>query len=87
MFPFVFDVDFAGTLVVEEDLTQDQFEIVLVHVHARGRYFIISHVREVKGGAVTMTGLCGGVDVPATLEETDVLLGSQNGCDIETVVG
>ena len=53
LFPFILDVNFSGSLVIQEDLSENQFEIVFVHVVACARYLIITHIREVKGSAKT----------------------------------
>ena len=54
LFGFVFDVNLPCPLMIQQHLSQDEFQIILVHVIARARNLIISHIREVKGGAVTM---------------------------------
>ena len=86
LLPLVFDIDAPGALVVEKGLTQDQFEVVLRHVLARARYFVVAVVGDVERGAVAVTGLLHGVDVAAALQQTDVLLCAQDAGDIETVV-
>ncbi len=67
-------------------MSQDQFEIILVHVHMRARYLIITHVREIEGRAVTMAGLGDGVDVSAALQVFDIFLRAEDGGDVETIV-
>ena len=57
-----------------------------MHVIARARYLIISHIREVKGGAVAMTALRDRIDVSAASQVLDVLLRTQYGSDVEPVV-
>ena len=76
LFPFIFDIDFTGALMVKEHLSEDEFEVVLVHVHMRARNLIISHIREVEGCAIAVTGLRDGVDVSAALEVLDIFLGA-----------
>ena len=49
-----------------------------MHIIARARYFLITHIREIKSGTVTMTALRSGIDIPAALQVFDVLLGAQN---------
>ena len=87
LLPFVLDVYLSGSLVVEQHLSENQFEIILVHVIARARNLIISHVREIEGRAVTMTTLRDGVNVSAPLQVLDIFLRTQYGGDIETVMG
>ena len=86
LFPLVFDVDLPGTLMVQQHLSENEFEVVLVHVHARVRYLIISHVREVEGRAVAMAGLGDGIDIAASLKLPYVFLRAEHGSDIEAVV-
>ncbi len=74
LFGFVFDENFPCSLVIQQHLSQDEFQIILVHVIARARYLIISHVREIEGGAVAMTALRDGIDVSAALQVFDILL-------------
>ena len=64
---FVLDEDLAGALVVEQYLAEDKFEIVLMHVIARARHLIVTHVREIEGSTVTMTRLRDGIDITASL--------------------
>lgn len=73
--------------MVQQHLSQDQFEVVLVHEIARARNLIITHVREVEGRAVTMTALRDGVDVSAALQVPDIFLRTQHGGDIKTIMG
>ena len=86
LFPFVFNIYFVGTLMVEEHLPEDEFEVIFVHVIARARYLIISHIREIEGRAVTMTALRDGIDIAAALEEPDVFLRTQHTRYIESVM-
>lgn len=86
LFGFVFDENLPCPLVVQEHLPQYQFQIVLVHVRMRARYFIISHIREVKRRAVAMAGLRDGIDVSASLQIFDILLCTEHRSDIETIV-
>ena len=72
--------------MVQQHLSQDEFQIILVHVHMRARYFIITHVREVESRSVAVTGLRGGVDVSAALQELHILLGAQDGSHVEPVM-
>ena len=57
-----------------------------MHIIARARYFLITHIREIKSGTVTMTALRSGIDIPAALQVFDVLLGAQNRGDVEAVM-
>ena len=67
-------------------MSKDQFEIILVHVHMRARYLIITHVREIEGRAVTMAGLGDGVDVSAALQVLDIFLRAEHRCHVEPVM-
>ena len=87
LFPLILDKYLAGSLMIEQDLTKDQFEIVLVYVVACARYLIITHISEVKRCAVAVTGLRDGVNVSATLQSPDILFGTKNGSDIKPVMG
>ena len=87
LFRFVLHVDLSCPLMVQQHLSQDQFEVVLVHVIARARNLIITHVREVEGRAVTMTALRDGVDVSAALQVLNIFLRAQHGGDIKTIMG
>lgn len=58
-----------------------------MHVVARLRHFVVSHVCEVEGCAVTMTTLRNGVDVSATLQVLDVFLRAEHRSDVKTIVG
>lgn len=72
--------------MIQQHLSQDQFQIILVHVHMRARYLTITHVREIESRAVAVTGLRGGVDVSAALQELDILLSAQDGSHVEPVM-
>jgi len=67
-------------------LSQDQFEIILVHVHMRARYLIITHVREIEGRAVAMARLRDRIDIATALQILDVFLCAKNRGDVETIV-
>ena len=56
-----------------------------MHVIARARYLIITHIREVESRAVTMAGLRDRIDVSA-LQVFDVLLGAEYGSDVKAAV-
>ena len=86
LFPFIFNIYLTGALVVEQHLSEHQFEVIFVHIIARAGYLIIAHVREVKGRAVTMTALGDGIDIAAALQVLDVFLRTQHGCDIKAVM-
>lgn len=86
LFGFVFDVNLPCPLVIQQDLSQDEFQIILVHVIARARYLIISHVREIEGGAVAMTALRDGIDVSAALQVFDIFLRPQHRGDVKPIV-
>jgi len=86
LLPFVFHVYLPCALMVEQHLSQDEFEIILVHVRMRVRYLIITHVREVEGRAVAMTRLRGRVDITASLQVLHIFLRTQHGGYIEAVV-
>lgn len=83
---FIFDVYLPRPLMVEQHLAQHQFEVIFMHIIARACYFLITHIREVKSGTVTMTALRGGIDIPAVLQVFDVLLGAQYRGDVEAVM-
>ena len=86
LLPFVFHVDLTRPLMVEQHLSEHQFEVVLVHVIARARYLIIMHIGEVEGRAEAVAGLGDGVDVSASLERTDVFLCAEDRGDAEPIV-
>ena len=86
LFPFVLDIYFPCPLMVEQHLAKDEFEVILVHVHMRARYFIITHIREVEGRTVTMAGLRDGVDVSAALQLFYIFLRAQHRSHIEAVM-
>lgn len=87
LFPFVLDVDAPGALVVKENLSEDEFEVILVHVQVRSGHFVIAHIGEIEGRAVAVTALGDGVDIAASLQVLDVLLRAQDRGDIEAVMG
>lgn len=86
LFPLVLDVNLAGSLMVEQHLSQNEFQIILVHIIACARNLIETHIREIKSGAVTVTGLRDGVDVSAALQVLDILLRTEYGSDVKTVM-
>ena len=86
LFPFIFDIDFAGSLVVEEHLSEHEFEVIFVHIIARLCYLVVAHVSEIEGGTVAMTRVRDGVDVSAALQVLYVLFGTQYGGDIEAIM-
>ena len=86
LFRFVFDVNLPCPLMIQQHLSQDEFQIILVHVVARARNLIISHVREVEGCAVTMATLCDGIDVSAFLKVFDIFLRPQHRGDVKPIV-
>lgn len=51
---FVFYVDAAGTLLVEESLSENEFEVFVRHVVGIRVLFIKACVRDIKRGAVAM---------------------------------
>ena len=87
LFGFVFDVNLPCPLMIQQHLSQDEFQIILVHVIARARNLIISHVREVKRRAIAMTTLRDGIDVSAALQVFDIFLRPQHRGDVKPIVG
>ena len=87
MFPFVLDVDAPGALVVKEDLAEDEFEVIFVHVQVRSGHFVIAHIGEIEGRAVAVTALRDGVDIAAALQVLDVFLRAKHGGDIKAIMG
>ena len=67
LFRLIFDVYLPRPLMVEQHLAQHQFEVIFMHIIARACYFLITHIREIKSGTVTMTALRSGIDIPAAL--------------------
>lgn len=86
LFGFVLDEDGSGSLVVEEYLPEDEFEVVGVHVLVRLRDLVKAHISEVERGAEAVAGLRDGVDIAAALEILYVLLRTQDGGDVEAVM-
>ena len=86
LFGFVLDVYLTGTLVVEQHLPEYEFEIILVHVVAGTCHLVEVEIRQVECGAVAMAALRHGVDVPATLQLTNVLLRTQDRRHAKAVV-
>jgi len=86
LFCFVFHVYLTSTLVIQQYLPKDQFEVVINHVIACARNFIIAQVREVKRSAVTMAGLRSRINIAAPLQIFDIFLCAQNRGDIETIM-
>lgn len=72
LFPFVFDVYLARSLMIEQHLAENQFKIILVHIIARTRYLIITHIREVERRSVTVATLRNRIDIAAALQRTDI---------------
>ena len=72
LFPFVFDVYIARSLMIEQHLAENQFKIILVHIIARTRYLIITHIREVERRSVTVATLRNRIDIAAALQRTDI---------------
>ena len=48
-------------------MSEDEFEIILVHIRARARHLIISVIGNIKGGAIAVAGVASSVDVAALL--------------------
>ena len=67
LFRLIFDVYLPRPLMIEQHLAQHQFEVIFMHIIARACYFLITHIREIKSGTVTMTALRSGIDIPAAL--------------------
>ena len=86
LFGFVFDVNLPCPLMIQQHLSQDEFQIILVHVIARARNLIISHVREVESCAVTMATLRDGIDVSVALQVFDIFLRPQHRGDVKPIV-
>lgn len=86
LFPLVLDVNLAGSLMVEQHLSQNEFQIIFVHVIVCARYLIVTHIREIKSGAVTMAGLCDGVDIATFLQELDIFLRTQYRRDVKLIM-
>ena len=83
---FVLDVDTSCALFVEEDLTKNQFQIILVHVLARARYLIKTEVCQVEGGAIVVARVGSGIDVTTALQLLDIILGAEHAGDIELIM-
>ena len=86
LFGLVFDEDFARTLMIEKHLSENKSEVVFVHKIARNGYFVISHIRKVKGRTEAMTTLRDGIDVSASLEELDIFLRTENRGNVKPVM-
>lgn len=86
LFGFVLDEDGSGSLVVEQYLSKDEFEVVGVHVLMRLRDLVEAHISEVERGAEAVAGLRDGVDIAAALEVLYILLRTQDGGDVEAVM-
>ena len=71
---FVFDVDLAGALVVEQHLPEYEFEVVLMHIVAGAGHFVVAHIRQIERRTVAVATRCHGVDVAAALQMPDTLL-------------
>ena len=84
--PLVLNKDFACALVVEQHLPEYQFQVILVHEIIGARNLVVAIVSDVESRAVAVAGLVGGVDIPASLQQSPILLRPQNARYIESVV-
>ena len=84
--PFVLHINTPCALVVEEHLPEHQFQVILVHIIVGARNLVIAIVGDVESGAVAVAGLIGGVDIPASLQQSHILLRPQNARYVESVV-
>ena len=84
--PFVLHVNTPCALVVEEHLPEHQFQVILVHIIVGARNLVVAIVSDVESRAVAVTGLIGGVDIPASLQQSHILLRPQNARYVESVV-
>ena len=83
---FVFDEDLSCALMIEQHLAQHEFQIILMHLIARLRHLVVSHVRQVERRAVAMAGLRDGIDVSAALQVFDIFLRAQHRRHVETIM-
>ena len=84
--PFVLDVNTSRPLMIEQHLTQHQLQVILCHIVICACYFVVAIVGDVEGRPVAMARLVGGVDVPASLQQSHILLRPQNARYVESVV-
>ena len=84
--PFVLHVNTPCALVVEEHLSEHQFQVILVHIIIGARDLVVAIVSDVESGAVAVARLVGGVDIPASLQQLHILLRPQNARYVESVV-
>ena len=84
--PFVLHVNTPRALVVEEHLPEHQFQVILVHIIVGARNLVVAIVGDVESGAVAVAGLVGGVDIPASLQQSYILLRPQYARYVESIV-
>ena len=84
--PLVLNKDFACALVVEEHLPEHQFQVILGHIVVGARNLVVAIVGDVESRAVAVAGLVGGVDIPASLQQSHILLRPQNARYVEPIM-
>ena len=84
--PFVLHVNTPCALVVEEHLPEHQFQVILVHIIVGARNLVVAIVSDVESRAVAVAGLVGGVDIPASLQQSYILLRPQYARYIEPIM-
>ena len=84
--PLVLNKDFTCALVVEQHLPEHQFQVILVHEIIGARNLFVAIVSDVESRAVAVAGLVGGVDIPASLQQSYILLRPQYARYIEPIM-
>lgn len=83
---FVLDVNLRCPLVVEQHLSEYEFQIILMHIVARTRNLVVAEVCQIERRAVAVATLRNGVDVSAALQLAYILLCAQNRCHTKPVM-
>ena len=84
--PFVLHVNTPCALVVEQHLSEHQLQVILRHVVVGARNFVVAIVGDVEGCTIAMARLVGGVNVPASLQQSHILLRPKHARYVEPIV-